>query len=247
MIAGMLLATVLAQSAYYTPEEAQSLFSQANDAYDREDYPGARDGYQRLLDHGFGGADVLFNLGTTFLAQGDLGAAVLYLERARRAGSSAPDIEANLAVARSKQLDQVVGGASEEPFIQRVVAATSADAVSALFLATWEVGLALLLLLRFARSRRMLIAIAGISIFALAVPIGMVLAAHVYVRETVSDAVVMAKTLPARELPRDTAKVSFEVHSGLKLRLLERSGNFVKVRLPNGLEGWTEQSGVVEI
>jgi len=247
MIAGMLLAAVLAQSAYYTPEEAQSLFSQANDAYDREDYAEARDAYQRLIDHGFGGADVLFNLGTTYLAQGDLGAAVLYLERARRAGGLAPDVEANLAVARCKQLDQVVGGASEEPFVQRVVAATSADAIAGLFLVTWEVGLTLLILLRFARRRRTLIAVAGICLLALAIPVSLVLAAHVYVRETTSDGVVMAKTLPARELPRDTAKVSFEVHSGLKLRLLERSGNFVKVRLPNGLEGWTEQSGVVEI
>jgi tetratricopeptide (TPR) repeat protein len=247
MIAGILLASLLAQSGYYTPEEAQSLFGQANDAYEREDYLGARVGFQKLLDHGFGGPDVLFNLGTTFLAQGDLGAAVLYLERARRAGSSAPDVEANLAVARSKQLDQVVGGSSDEPFVQRVVAATSADATAWLFLATWDLGLALFLLLRFVRSRPTLTAIAGMSIFALSLPIGLLVAAHVYVRETVSDAVVMAKTLPARELPKDTAKVSFEVHSGLKLRLLERSGKFVKVRLPNGLEGWTEQNGVAEI
>ena len=107
--------------------------------------------------------------------------------------------------------------------------------------------MAFFLVLRFLRNWRTVTAIAGISIFAWALPLGLLLAAHVYVRETVSDGVVMAKTLPARELPRDTAKISFEVHSGLKLRLLERSGNFVKVRLPNGLEGWTEQSGVVEI
>src|SRR5712664_3143332 len=142
MIRTALLAALLAQSSYYTPDEAQSLFSQSNDAYDREDYASAQEGYQKLLDHGFGGADVLFNLGTTFLAQGDLGAAVLYLERARRAGSSAPDVDANLAVARSKQLDQVVGGPAEEPFLQRVVAAFSSDAVAWLFLATWDLALA---------------------------------------------------------------------------------------------------------
>ena len=85
------------------------------------------------------------------------------------------------------------------------------------------------------------------SALAIALPAGLLLVAHMYVRETISEAVVMARTLPARELPKDSAKVSFEVHSGLKLRLLERSGKFVKVRLPNGLEGWTELDGVAEI
>jgi len=87
----------------------------------------------------------------------------------------------------------------------------------------------------------------GLSTFALGVAIGLLLAAHVYVRETVSQAVVIAQTLPARELPKESAKTSFEVHSGLKLRLLERSGKYVKVRLPNGLEGWTELNGLAEI
>jgi len=245
MIAAV-LAAILAQGSYYTAEEAQSLFSQANDAYDREDYATAREGYQKLLDHGFGGPDVLFNLGTNFLAQGDLGAAVLYLERARRAGG-ASDVDANLALARSKQLDQIVGGPSEDPFLQRVVAATSENALAWLFLAAWDLSLLLILLRRFVSSRRILTAVVAGSALALALPTGLLLVAHIYVRETISEAVVMARTLPARELPKDSAKVSFEVHSGLKLRLLERSGKFVKVRLPNGLEGWAELDGVAEI
>ena len=73
------------------------------------------------------------------------------------------------------------------------------------------------------------------------------LAAHVYARQNMIDAVVTAATLPARELPQDNAKVSFEIHAGLKVRLMEQVGNFVKIRLPNGLEGWAQRSGVVEI
>jgi hypothetical protein len=243
-----LLAVALVQSSYYTADEAHSLFAQANDAYDREDYAGAREGYQKLLDHGFGGADVLFNLGTTCLAQGDLGGAVLNLERARRAGSSVPDVEANLALARSRQLDQVVGGAAEEPFVERVVAATSGDAVAWLFLAAWDGSLVLFLLMRLAaRALRVLTMVAAIVLLAIAVPSGLTLAAQVYVQENLSEAVVMAKTLPVRELPKESGRVSFEVHSGLKLRLLGHSGKFVKVRLPNGLEGWAEESGVAEI
>lgn len=246
MIAGLILASLLAQG-YYTPQEAQAVFKQANEAYDRGDHASAKQGYQQLLAHGFEGADLLFNLGTTCLAAGDLGEAVLYLERARRATGSTGDIDANLVLARSRQLDQVVGGA-EEPFIQRLVVATSGEIAAWWLLVTWLGFFVLLLARRLLRPGRRAWA-GGLAALLLvsSLPAGLLLAAHVYVRETVFEGVVIAKTLAARELPADSAKVSFEVHAGLKMRLLEVAGKFVKVRLPNGLEGWAERDGLAEI
>ena len=122
-ITAMLVATLLGQG-YYTPEEAQELFAKANEAYTREDYATARDGYEKLISHGQGGPDVLYNLGTTYLAQGDLGHAVLSLERAWKAGGRAPDLDANLALARAQQKDKVEGAAVEEDFVTRLVKAT---------------------------------------------------------------------------------------------------------------------------
>ena len=77
MILSLALGALLAQAAYYSPQEAQALFSQANDAYSKEDYAAAVAGYEKLLDHGYGGADVLYNLGTAHLARGDVGSSVL--------------------------------------------------------------------------------------------------------------------------------------------------------------------------
>jgi uncharacterized protein YgiM (DUF1202 family) len=41
--------------------------------------------------------------------------------------------------------------------------------------------------------------------------------------------------------------VAFEVHAGLKVRVMGQDGRYVKVRLPNALEGWTERQGVVDL
>ncbi|MHB8872728.1 MAG: SH3 domain-containing protein [Myxococcaceae bacterium] len=246
MIAAALLAAVLAQG-YYTPAEAQALFSQANDAYYKEDYPAAEQGYQKLLDHGLGGPDVLFNMGTLHLAQGHLGQAVLFLERARKSGR-APDVEGNLALARAKQLDQVVGAAAEEPFLQRVAAATSEPLVSWTFLCAWVAGFGLLLIFRFlSPGKRAWAAVTGSLAIALAAFAGALVASHWYVDQTVKEGVVLAPQLRAREFPKDSGKVSFEVHAGLKVRVLEASDKFVRIRLPNGLEGWTEREGVADL
>ncbi len=246
-ITAMLVTTLLGQG-YYTPEEAQAVFTQANEAYAREDYAAAQEGYEKLLAHGQGGPDVLYNLGTTHLAQGKLGEAVLSLERAWKQGGRAPDLEANLALARARQVDKVVGAAVEEDFLTRVVRATSGQVVGWVFLGTWVAGFGLLLLFRFLTPGRRTWAavLAGLAL-TVAVPTGALLAAHVWVHRTVHEAVVLAPTLVAREFPKEEAKALFEVHAGLKVRLLEETGRYVRIRLPNGLEGWAEREGVAEI
>lgn len=246
-LTAVLVAAVLSQG-YYTPEEAQALFSQANEAYAREDYPAAREGYEKLLSRGLGGPDVLYNLGTTYLAQGDVGRAVLSLERAKRQGGQAPDLEANLAMARAKQVDKVVGPAAEEPFLTRVVEATDGRMAGWGFLGAWVLGFGMLLLFRFLKPGRRAWAgvLAALGLIA-ALPTGALVAAHVYVQQNEHDAVVLAPSLSVRELPRDDAKARFDVHAGLKVRLMEDTDRFVRIRLPNGLDGWVARDGVSEI
>lgn len=244
MLAG-LLALFVAQS-HYTDEEANQIFSQATVAYAKGDWAASKEGFKKLLENGRGGADVLFNLGTTCLAAGELGEAVLYLERARKLESD-ESIEANLAIARSKQLDQVIGAQGDEPFLLRLVDSTSERWVTPLFLFCWCTGLLALLAARRWRRQRLVLTLSSTFLLGISVLTGAVVAAHVYVARTVTEAVILAPDLKARELPAETAKVSFEVHAGLKVRVMERSGRFVRVRLPNGLEAWADAQGLSNI
>lgn len=235
-----LLALVLSQS-WYSPQEAQALFAQANDAYYQQNYDAAIQGYRQLLEKGAGGPDLLFNLGTAFLAKGDLGHAVLYLERAHRLSRS-DDIESNLAAARARQMDQVVGGTGGEPFVERVVHSTEEGLFGwSLAGALWAAFAAWLWLRRKA-SALPAIALALALLLALAAGAGFV--AHVYVGRTVREAVVLAETVKVKEAPLESAKSSFEVHSGLKVRITDESGKFTRVRLANGLDGWVEKEAV---
>jgi tetratricopeptide (TPR) repeat protein len=242
----MILALVLAatlQQAYFTPAEAQAIFRAANDAYYREDYAAAAAEYQKLLEHGFGGADVLYNLGTTHLAAGSLGKAVLHFERARLAGAQSEDLDANLALAKSRQLDQIIGQ-GEEPFLERLVQATSAEAVALGLLIASGLGFASLTLRRLVPSRRTALGVAALGALGVAAVFGALVGAHAYVEARVRHGVVMARTLPVREFPRPAARPAFELHEGLKVRVLAREGGFVQLRLPNGLQGWADASGV---
>ena len=242
----LLVAALLSQPGYYTPEEAQAVFAQANDAYYQQDWATAKAAYLKLLDHGLGGADVLFNLGTTCLASGDLGEAVVYLERARRI-SRDDDIEANLTFARKQMVDQVVGAGSEEPFFERVAHATDEHLLSIAFLVSWWLAFALLWTVARIQSGRLIVGALALGLLGVGVVTGMGVGIHAWVDQTVVEAVVQPPTARVREFPGENAKVAFEVHSGLKVRLMEESGKFARIRLPNGLEGWTEREGVTRL
>ena len=239
----LLLSLVLAQVSY-SPGEAHGIFAEGVEAYGRDDLAGAEGSFRKLLEHGMGGADVEYNLGTVDLAQGKLGEAVLYLERAQRQGGG-PDVDANLTLARGRVVDQVVGS-SDEGMVSRLVNATSPAAAAAAFLVPWCCAFALLLFRRL-RGPTAATGVAAALLLLAAVPSAALLLAHLVVRETMHDAVVLAKTLPVRETPERSSKVAFELHAGSAVRLLASSGSFARVRLPNGLEGWAEQRDVARV
>lgn len=240
----LVLALALAQ---YTPQEAQSLFVEGNDAYYKGEFAAAKERYEKLLQAHLGGADVLFNLGTTHLAAGELGPAVLFLERARRL-SDDDDIGANLAVARQRQVDQVVGEEGAVPFTQRLAEATDEQVVGIVFLAVWWLGFVLLWLTwRREAGSRVVPGLVTALFLLVGSALGATLGVHAHVQATVVEGIVMPESARVREYPGDTAKVSFEVHAGLKVRIMETSGRYVRVRLQNALEGWTEKEGVVPL
>jgi tetratricopeptide (TPR) repeat protein len=243
-VTALLLALALGQ---YTSDEARALFQEANDAFYRQDHATAEARYRKLIDAGQGGADVLYNLGTTALARGDLGEAILFLERARRLAGD-EDIEANLALARSRQLDQVLGEDSAVPFTWRLADALDEPLVSGGFLAFWLLGFALLLGVRLRRpGRRLGLGLAAACAILVATALGGAVAVHASVRQRVVQAVVLAPVAKVLEFPGETARTAFEVHAGLEVRLLERSGKFVRIRLPNALEGWAPADAVAPI
>ncbi|MBE2254117.1 MAG: tetratricopeptide repeat protein [Myxococcus sp.] len=242
-----MIALTLSLVLAYTPQEAQALFTEANDAYYRQEYPVAVEKYQRLLAAEQGGPDVLFNLGTAHLAANELGPAVLFLTRASRL-SPDDDVAAQLAVAQQRQLDQVVGAQESDPFLQRLARAVDDRPITLGFVAAWWLAFGLLLaFVRAPAGRRWVLGLVTAGAFFVSTALGAVVGVQVWVAQSVREAVVTAPTAAAREFPGESAKVAFEVHAGLLVRVMEDTGRFVRIRLPNALEGWVEKTQVAPL
>lgn len=244
-MSALVLAVFLSQ-AYFTPEEAKQIFVESNDAYHRGAFPKAIEGYQKLLQHGHGGSDVLYNLGSAHLAAQQLGPAVLYLERAR-ALEPRDDVESNLAAAKAKQLDEVLGAQSQLPFVQRLARATDEKlSAIALIACSWLAVAAFVLAWRLLRFRSLLGLVGTVLLLCAAVAFALEWS-HVWVKHELVEGVVQPHTLAVHAAPSPGSPVPFEVHEGLVVRLLESSGDWVRIRLGNGVEGWAAKEGVTPL
>jgi SH3-like domain-containing protein len=56
--------------------------------------------------------------------------------------------------------------------------------------------------------------------------------------------IVLPDMVAVKEGADSAYRTSFEVHAGLRVRLLDRDQDWVRVRLANGLEGWLRAEDV---
>ncbi len=215
---------------------------QAEQAYLSRDYAGAEKLYAAAIAAGNDSADLEYDLGTAAAQAGDLGQAVLHLERTLVLSPWDGDARENLDRVREKRVDKVVGKDLGESPLQRLLRGLPAAELSWAFAALWVSGFVLLALLR----RRRWFRAAGLAAAALALGLGGVAWACERA-DAISFGVVLAKTAAVRAGPDPKLPTGFEIHEGLKVLLEEREGGYRRIRLANGLEGWLEASAVEQI
>lgn len=226
--------------------DAEATFKKGNELYLAGDFNGAAQRYQSLVDEGYVSEDLFLNLGNAHYRAGRIGWAVLAFERALQLSPGDADVHANLELAHKGSVDKVVGE-GEAPFFDRVLARVSAGAVSFVFLGSWLVLWGLLIWRRrLLGASRGLVTAAAITAALVTAGSGALVAGKA--REgRQPHAVVVAGVSAVREGPGGSLKVSFELHEGTKVRIVATEGDYVHVRLPNGLEGWVAQADLALI
>jgi len=218
-------------------EGARSLFARANDAYNNNDFVTAVDMYKQLLDMGHECGEILYNIGNCYFRMDRIGMALVYYERARRFMPRNRNLLDNIALTESRAIDRVV-----VPTYQSVARAVlfwyyrlTAREVSYIVVGSNAVLWASLCMLAVARKR---------SVKVLAVLAGaiLVLSGGAYVfrqleRRGLGDAVVTAEEAQVRTGPGDYA-VTFRLHEGARLKLVEARDGWYQIRLADGKRGW---------
>jgi Tetratricopeptide repeat len=223
-------------------QTAVETFDKGNDDYRAGNYQSAIAEYQKIIDQGLASAAVYFNLGNAYYREGKIGPAILAYNRAQRLQPGDADIIHNLQLADLKTVDRIEP--VPELFLIQWLRSYDAfipfDISFRTMMAGWIVffvALAGIFVLRSAPVVRMLrwLAFAAIVLFALS---GSTVGVHMLLSHGVDEGIVMAPVVTAKSSPDEQSMNAFVIHEGLKVRLSDTLGDWVKITLADGKVGW---------
>jgi tetratricopeptide (TPR) repeat protein len=219
----------------------------SNDAYRRGDHAAAVAAFEQIERQGVVAADLYYNLGVAHFRAGALGKAIWAFERATALDPDADDARFNLAHARKladRKVKDTLEGAEREPTWIRIVTALPTAVETWLFTGLYLGCFTLLFLRRRAGADARAPLFAGAALLGM----GALLAGGLLAGRALLDRLPFGIVLPDRVAVREGAdpnyRASFDVHAGLKVRLLEQDHDWIRVRLANGLEGWVREQDV---
>nr|MBB6152307.1 tetratricopeptide (TPR) repeat protein [Mucilaginibacter sp. SP1R1] len=231
---------------------AATLFKKGNGQYAKAQYKQAITFYEKLIDGGYQSSAVFFNLGNAFYKTGDNTSAILYYEKAHKLSPGDEDIRFNNQLVNSKitdKLDEV-----PEFFITKwwhgFILGFSLNALAVLSVLFLLTGSLVFILYRFTNS----VVVKKVSFYSaiLLLFFGLV---TIFVAgrqadyfDTHHQAIVFSSSVTIKSEPGGKAsKDLFVLHDGTKVDILEHNNDWVKIKLPNGNEGWIGATDIREI
>ena len=230
---------------------AENIMQEANIAYAENDFNRASILYDSLLSLGYFSADLHYNLGNALYKQNRIANAILHYEKALKMEPGMEDAKHNLQLANLKTVDKI------EPipdlFIKKwwktIINTFNADewatfAVCFLFFSLLGMAIYFFAPLVLFKKVGFYLAIIFVIISLFSWFFG---GSQYYYLQNSSEAIIITPTINVNSSPTAGSTKLFVLHQGTKVDLKDESGEWVKIRIPNGNEGWMRYKDIAEI
>lgn len=225
-----------------TAQTAMDEFERGNTFYRDGRFDQAAAAYETILKQGTATPAIYFNLGNSYYRLGKTAPAILAYERALRLRPNDPDVKHNLDLVNLKTADRI------EPlpelfFIEWLRTVSSYMPLHTtiwIFALGWLIlftSLAALYILTNPMIMRLFRNIA-ITALVMLIPFGVLLVTQVADARIRNDAIVTTSIATAKTSPDAQSLDAFVIHEGLKVKLSDSLGDWVKIVLADGKVGW---------
>ena len=236
---------------------ASTLFAQddllrkANELYTKDQFKEAIDVYNQILMKNLESPEVYFNLGNAYYKTKQYPKAILNYERAQLLSPDDEDIAFNLQVANQNVVDSI----EELPgiFIVRwwnaLVNSQTTDTWALVSIISFLLFLTLAGLYFFARSGYIRRTAFWTACFLLTFSMFSWSFAAQQKNRLVNhtNAIVMQPTVTIKSSPSEKGTNLFVVHEGLKVKITDKLGDWLEVRLADGKKGWLMTESIERI
>jgi hypothetical protein len=229
----------------------EQFFLTGNTAYQEGRYEDALASYKKIVEMGFTSGPLYFNMGNCYYKMREIGRTVLFYERAKKFIPKDEDLKFNLSLANLAVVDKIE---QREPFLLfRIVRGFTHLMPQAVLM--WVVAGSYLMFISAAivwiASRRPAVRMLGfrlgILFGILFLVFGLSLIGRIRESKDTVEGVILEDRVDVMSAPSDGEGVEvFSLHEGTKVRLDQRSGEWVEIVLADGKVGWVKRE-VLEI
>ena len=227
------------------------IFDQGKELYKNGKYQEAINSWMKILENGEASAELYFNLGNAQYKLNQIGPSVYYYEKALQLSPNDPDIKNNLAFAENARIDAI------EPLPQSVfkkwyrnVADTfTFDGWAILAVVCSMVFVTLFLLYYFSYSekrKRILFATSMFAVFFLLATMTMAFLTYGDYSKK-QPAIIFANQLEVKTEPSMGSNSAFILHEGTKVQITGKDGNWFRIALADGKDGWVPASDLKQL
>lgn len=237
----------------WTEANAQNLenaFSKANELYNQNAYDSAAVVYEDIINKGYSSAELYYNLGNTYYKMGNYPMSILYYEKSLKLDPNNEETKHNIGIAREFISDKI------EPLPELFIKKWW-DGLSNLFtLNTWSIitliiTACLLISLFFymtAKSRMLKKSMFFTSILFILLTIctfSIATNKYNYMRSN-NEGIIITPTITVKSSPSSSSVDLFVLHEGSKVKILDRTGEWEKIKIANGSVGWLPSSTIIK-
>lgn len=228
-----------------------SRMDEANTYYREGSYDKAIEIYESLVNEGYLGVSLFYNLGNSYYRIGKIGYSILYYEKALKLAPSDEDIIHNLEFVHLSTVDRI------QPLPRFFLFDWWEALLGSLSVNGWAYIMFFFYLLMiisigayfFSRTikQQKIFFFSGIGVFLVLALTILFLVVKINRDATLIGGIIVEQVVTVKSSPNLQSTDSFIIHEGLKVNLEDNLDNWVKIRLADGKVGWIENDYVKRI
>ena len=232
-------------------QNADDLFSSANDLYKNEKFEKAIERYKEIESQGLISSELYYNLGNSYYKLNKVGPSIYYFEKALKINPLSEDVKNNLVFAKRLSLDKI------EELPKTVFQKFNINYLQQLSYNQWAIvaivfsvlGSLLFLLFYFADTpfiKRFYFVTSSLS-FILLITALIITFNQYSISKNNTEAIVFVEKVEVRNAPTFNSEEVFTLHEGTKVLVLDAVDNWKNIKLADGKIGWIISEKVKEL
>lgn len=227
------------------------LFDQGKELYKNGKYQQAINSWMQILENGQTSSELYFNLGNAQYKLNQIGPSIYYYEKALQLAPNDSDIKTNLSFAENARVDAI------EPLPKSVFSKWYSNIADTFTFDGWAVmavvlsiaSVAIFLLYYFSYSEKRKRALFAISMVAILFLLGSLTMAFLTYGDYSKNqpAIIFSNQIEVKSEPSMGGKTAFVLHEGTKVQILAKDGNWYRISLADGKDGWVPSSDLKQL